>query len=209
MANFKIKVHSVTGVYPAMLGMRYPLNSEDKCDTAINAVEPGPKDLTLLIKLCKAGASHRKAMRMIHVHATVAAPLIWWQHADTYKFIVTNSRSKMHKLGSRLLVPEDFYAHEGIYTKAHLDAIAALNTAVENWKNCPDDSQDKYRLWEEMQGLVPSSYIQDRMYDLNFETILAQWHDRKHHKLRLWQDYFNQLFAQIPHLEDLCRVSDK
>lgn len=98
----KIENISVSGFEGALRGMRNPLNSWHLADSVFteegNLKEIGPKDLGLCLRLIKAGASHRKFLRMIHVQVDVTAPLYWWKDYDTYKVsTVANSCSTMHK----------------------------------------------------------------------------------------------------------------
>ena len=82
----------------AIRGMRNPMNSWDKSDSAFGknleipyaqnnpttmfdkyGVETyiGDNDLDLMKRLVKAGTDHRKFMRMIIVYTTITAPLYW------------------------------------------------------------------------------------------------------------------------------------
>ena len=114
----------------AIRGMRNPMNSWDKSDSAFGrnleipysqnnpttmldkyGVETyiGDKDLDLMTKLVKAGTDHRKFMRMITVFCDITAPLYWWKEFDTYKVgTVANSCSTMHKIQAKRFKREDF-----------------------------------------------------------------------------------------------------
>ena len=130
--SIKIENIQTMGWEGALRGMRNPLNSWDKADSAyasdierndINIVAYGDKlqrydfvigqnDLALCLKLIKAGSEHRKFLRMIHVQMDVIAPLYWWKEADTYKVgTTTNSCSTMHKIAAKEFTLDDF-SHE-------------------------------------------------------------------------------------------------
>lgn len=70
-----------------IMGARNPMNSWEKSDSQYIAPRGGVRlpllysvgsnDRTLMMKLCKAGADHRKFMRMITVYMDITAPLYW------------------------------------------------------------------------------------------------------------------------------------
>ena len=113
-----------------IMGMRNPMNSWDKYDSTVidvpetteiiegvevhhdaeyNQFLIGNNDFNLMKRLCNAGSTDRKFMRMITVYADITAPLYWWSEYDTYKVgTVANSCSKMHKLLSRPFEINDF-----------------------------------------------------------------------------------------------------
>lgn len=108
----KIENTEVMGWEPALRGMRNPMNSWKNSDSYWTHIEDpetlntakfeffiGENDLRLAKKLAKAGAEHRKYMRMINVYCDITAPLYWWKEFDTYKIgTVANSCSTMHKI---------------------------------------------------------------------------------------------------------------
>ena len=74
----------VWGFEHAIRGMRNPMNSWDKSDSYYEPANfcdhdfiIGDEDLTLMQKLCKAGAEHRKYLRQIFVSMDITAPLYW------------------------------------------------------------------------------------------------------------------------------------
>ena len=97
--SIKIENIQTMGWEGALRGMRNPLNSWDKADSAYasdieradtNIAAYGTKlsrydfvigqnDLALCLKLIKAGSEHRKFIRMIHVQMDITAPLYWWK----------------------------------------------------------------------------------------------------------------------------------
>lgn len=127
----KIENTEVMGWEAAIRGMRNPMNSWEKSDSACFSyvdvttsddiargdypkyTKPcmflGDNDLDLMTRLRNAGTDHRKFMRMITVYLDITAPLYWWKEFDTYKVgTVANSCSTMHKIADRELTMEDF-----------------------------------------------------------------------------------------------------
>ena len=96
-----------------LYGMRNSWNSWEDYDTHYEIFSDnliiGENDMNLCKKLCKAGPSHRKFMRMITVIVDMTAPLHWWKQMDTYTSgKVQNSTSTMHTITRKHLSMEDF-----------------------------------------------------------------------------------------------------
>lgn len=104
-------------------GMRNPMNSWDKSDSAWDLIEDpspcnpedwvyikiGPNDLDLMRRLAKSGSDHRKFLRQLPVIMDVTAPRYWWPEMDQYKVgTVTNSCSTMHTIHKKEFVLDDF-----------------------------------------------------------------------------------------------------
>lgn len=133
----KIENVEVVGWEHAIRGMRNPMNSWKKSDSALamsydingyltpdNGYLIGPNDLKLMMKLRNAGTDHRKFMRMIVVYTDITAPLYWWKEFDTYKVgTVVNSCSTMHKIADRGFTLEDFSCEHLMSTTTHTVAI--------------------------------------------------------------------------------------
>ena len=127
----------VYGFEAAIRGMRAPMNSWAKsdsrrcekgvgCDYCANdkwcrmmpqGFKVGENDLDLMQRLYKAGAEHRKYLRMIHVQMDITGPLYWWKEFDTYKVGTTaNSCSTMHKIHAKEFTLNDF-SHEHLISE--------------------------------------------------------------------------------------------
>lgn len=196
----------VFGWHSAIMGMRNPMNSWNKSDSVFYSdfsCKIGQNDLDLMEKLIKAGAEHRKFLRMLHVQMDIEAPLYWWKEFETYKIgTVSNSCSTMHKIHSQEFTVDDF-SHE------HLDrfstevlgwTIKALNGSREDYMK----SKSKDDWWQMIQ-LLPSSYNQLRTVDLDYEVLLNQYFQRKDHKLDEWRIYCEQIKC-FPYLNDFIEV---
>ena len=219
--SIKIENIQTMGWEGALRGMRNPLNSWDKADSAYasdiertdtNIAAYGTKldcydfvigqnDLALCLKLIEAGSEHRKFLRMIHVQMDITAPLYWWKEFDTYKVATTsNSCSTMHRIAVEEFGFEDFsYEHLHWLSKDYLRAIiGALNNCRNEYLNNPADKS----LWWQMIQLLPSSYNQRRTIDMSMETVLNILHQRNHHNLDEWIELCDTMLKQIPYCQE-------
>lgn len=224
----------VFGWNGAIMGMRNPMNSWAKSDSAFYSdfsCQIGQNDLDLMEKLIKAGAEHRKFLRMIHVQMDIEAPLYWWKEFDTYKVgTVANSCSTMHKIAAKEFDVNDF-SHEHIeelegieYNMSYdwlLRTVDTLNyyrkkynAASEKLNRDITDAERKHVLaqqklfWWQMIQLLPSSYNQLRTVDLDYEVLLNQYFQRKDHKLDEWRIYCEQIRC-FPYLDEFIEVLEK
>ncbi len=211
----------VFGWHSAIMGMRNPMNSWAKSDSVFYSdfsCKIGQNDLDLMKKLIKAGAEHRKFLRMIHVQMDIEAPLYWWKEFETYKIgTVSNSCSTMHKIHEKEFTIDDF-SHEHLIVSDsvnHIDMVAWLQEQINvlnEWrrtfldvKNSDVSSETAKRYWWQMIQLLPSSYNQLRTVDLNYEVLLNQYFQRKNHKLDEWRIYCEQIKC-FPYLNDFIEV---
>lgn len=226
--SIKIENIQTMGWKGALRGMRNPLNSWDKADSAyasdIERTDTnlaaysdklsrydfivGQNDLALCLKLIKAGSEHRKFLRMIHVQMDITAPLYWWKEFETYKVGTTsNSCSTMHKIAAKPFELDDF-SHEHLHwlSKNYLQAIIAiLNDCRNEYLNNPADKN----LWWQMIQLLPSSYNQRRTIDMSMETVLNILHQRNHHKLDEWIELCDTMLKQIPYCQEFYSAMKK
>lgn len=181
----KVLRSSTWGFQYAILGMRNPLNSWTRSDSDFSRDVIGPKDIELAKKLIASGTEHRKFLRMIHVQVDLEAPLYWWKEADTYKVgTVANSCSTMHTIhkygfASHMFSTDHIESKEGraLFEKT-IDTLNILRVRYL-------ETKDK-EIWYELIQLLPSSYNQIRTWDLNYETLMSIYRQRKNHKLDEW-----------------------
>ena len=200
----KIEKIKTCGWESSLRGMRNAMNSWHLSDSLYvdGDVVIGPNDMNLCLRLIKAGASHRKFLRMIHVQMDITAPLYWWKDYDTYKVsTVANSCSTMHKLHSRDLTLDDF-AHDQMdecalnLLKINIDSLNSYR------KDFIDSGMKDKQAWYCMIQLLPTSYLQKRTVDLNYETILSIIHDRSNHKLDEFKELCYILLTNLPYLSE-------
>lgn len=147
----------------------------------------GEADMKLCKNLIKAGSPDRKFLRMIHVQANVTAPLYWWKEYDTYKVgTVANSCSTMHTIHKRDLTLDDF-SYEHLIPVA-LDCLNETIKTINTARQFVVDMKLKEDWWQMIQ-LLPSSFNQMRTIDLNYETLLSIYRQRKGHKLDEWREF--------------------
>jgi len=174
----KINKTEVFGFGAAMRGMRNPMNSWNKSDSAMDYINRvfyiGKNDMELAHKLIANGAEHSKFLRFITVYMDIEAPLYFWKEADTYKFMEKNSCSTMHKILSRPLTKSDF-EHESWSTERE-NYLAYLNNLIEE-KQFRKVIQD-----------LPSSYLQKRTIVTNYAELRNIRKQRCHHKLIEWHE---------------------
>jgi len=206
----KISNIEVFGFRNAILGMRYPKNSEHLSDSIIenNNFKIGEKDLKLLLQLSKAGKDHRKVLRMIHVQASVNMPISWWIQYDTYKVGTTaNSRSRMHKMGSTFLTIDDFYFEDNLESRLYFEnLIVLINKQIKIYQDNFGSEKAK-KAWRFIIDILPMSYQQERMIDLNYEILLNIIKARYNEKLSLeWKYFCDSFLNNCPYLNLIYEV---
>lgn len=232
----KIEDVEVMGTRKAIQGMRNAMNSWDKSDSGfyqcgcpevgttycgnygdrcfkgncgtcpMRMYDMGDADMDLAKRLIKAGSSDRKFLRMIHVQANVTAPLYWWKEYDTYKVgTVANSCSTMHTIHKRDLTLDDF-SYEHLIPVA-LDCLNETIKTINTARQFVVDMKLKEDWWQMIQ-LLPSSFNQMRTIDLNYETLLSIYRQRKSHKLDEWRD-FCKWIETLPYMKEFLGLDEQ
>jgi hypothetical protein len=226
-----IQTLEVSGFKGAIHGMRHPMKSENKSDSGVYDTDYngypiftiGAEDLKLCQKLLASGKDDdSKFMRMIHVQCDIFAPLYWWKEMDTYKVsTVANSESTMHTIHRSKLGLEDF-SHEMVlddYTlddqewdpqtyltpmEVQIDTIDMLNHTRDLYLEAckAKDGKKAHSYWYNLIQTLPSSYMQMRTWDANYQTIRRIYFARKGHKLKEWYD-FREWVMSLPYAEEL------
>jgi hypothetical protein len=194
----KIEKVEVYGFRAALRGMRNPMNSWAKSDTAfgeerltrgwddglVRVAEDvciGPKDMELALSLVKAGGAHRKFLRQIAVMWDITIPRAIWQEYDTYKVAtVRNSCSTMHKLGLRDLEPCDIESFDEA-DEEDWHMLRRLNKLAADYR----EEKTAERL-HKLKMRLPEGFLQKATYSFNYETALKMWFDRHNHKMPEW-----------------------
>lgn len=222
----KIECTHVDGWVSAIRGMRNPMNSWGQSDSGYGCGDQlckncdfdyvwcgntgeykiGEKDLTLMMRLVKAGSDHSKFMRMITVTCDITAPLYWWKEFDTYKVgTVRNSCSTMHKIHAKEFTKDDFSYENVLDDVATIDySLGRLNYARSKYL----ESKDK-RYWYSMIQFLPSSYNQKATVQINYAVLRNMYHGRKNHKLDEWSVDFCNWIKTLPHSELITGESNE
>ena len=157
-------------------------------------------DLSLAVRLRKAGSDHRKFLRQIFVSMDITAPMYWWKEFDTYKVgTVANSTSTMHKITSAPFSLSQFSCDK--MDGATLDVMKYVIEKLENLRLRFLETKDK-QIWYDIIQLLPSSYDQMRTCTLNYENLINIYHARKNHKLDEWHILCDHI-RSLPYAEEL------
>lgn len=199
---------SVMNLEGAIRGARNPLNSWNKTDSFYDEAGNyilGENDLSLAMRLCKAGSDHRKFIRQILVSVDITAPLYWWKEFDTYKVAtVANSTSTMHKIHSKPFETSDFSCDH--LTEAGMRALEGLMEYLEECRIKFVETKDK-AYWYDIIQLLPEGYNQKRTITMNYENLLNMYYARRGHKLTEWHTYCDWVMT-LPYTKELFLQED-
>lgn len=199
----QIELIDVAGFWPAIWGMRNPLNShhlrdseppeeaeytmyEDNEGFTYGEWEPprsfrfGSDDHTLAMKLANAGTDHGKFLRQIVVWVDITATQVWWSEADTYRMgVEKNSTSKMHTLMKNKITLDmfDMSAWEGESSWQYediFDQCEELRQAGE---------------FDKLLSILPMSFLQTRTCMISYAALRNIYHARRNHKLKEWHTF--------------------
>ena len=228
----KIEGTKVWGWENALIGMRLPMcnsyeEAKNKCDSVFyndgSLMSVGESDLKVMKNLVaadsgtfgngdsKTGLPNSKFLRMIHVQVCLTAPMYIWKEADTYKVgTVRNSSSTMHKLASTPITMDCFemcdsfsdYGDMGFFDLAELFSFwESLIKKLEYLRNKYNATKDK-RYWKELIRLLPESWLQTSILDLNYAVLRDIYCWRKNHKLTEWHTICEWI-RQLPLAKEL------
>lgn len=198
-----VKNTEVMNFKNAIRGARNPMNSWDRSDSYFDGDGKyilGENDLSLAIRLRKAGSDHRKFLRQIFVSMDITAPMYWWKEFDTYKVgTVANSTSTMHKITSAPFSLSQFSCDK--MDGPTLEVMKYIITELEKLRLRFIETKDK-QIWYDIIQLLPSSYDQMRTCTLNYENLINIYHARKNHKLDEWHVLCDHI-RSLPYAEEL------
>jgi len=199
----KIEHLETFGWQAALRGMRNPMESWNLSDSnyrnEVGLIRIGSNDNKLCNTLIKAGASHRKFLRMIHIQCDITACLKFWDEFATYEFTVCNSTSQMHKLGSRKLTKEDFSYISAVQLKEVNDNIDRYHES---------EGEEKKIVWRKMTDSIPQSFLYTRTVDFNYETFFAMYKWRKNHKMSEWVEFCDILRKKLHYVDQWLKIME-
>lgn len=211
----KFELIEVAGLKGSLLGLRLPMckdleEADTKSDSRVSGggvfeekITVGESDKKLCRTLINAdsgekasghGQPNSKFLRMIHAQICVTAPLYWWKEADTYKVGTTsNSTSTMHRLANYPITKDCFemddYSNVGKDLPVSSDVMwSTIIATCEHFRQKYNVTKDK-RYWKELIRLLPESWLQTRMLDVDYQTLRNIYFWRKNHKLTEWHSF--------------------
>lgn len=168
--------------------------------------------------LCKREGGENKFLRQISVWLDVSAPLYWWKQADQYKVgTVTQSESTMHTLMKCPVTEAMFETDSVTDTEGHylcsiiIPELEELRQKyVEMTENAPKGmlphelreyykDRDKYK--KDLIALLPQSFIQRRIWSLNYAVLRNIRAHRSDHFLKEWWFFCKTIPTIVDHPE--------
>jgi len=137
------------------------------------------------LKLAKKGGGHNKFLESIILWLDVEAPRYWWQQADTYRLSSKQSGSTMHTLMRRTLSETDFQG----------DIEPIILNILNDWISVKD--------FDSVKRHLPESFLQRRVWRIDYKSMQNLIQQRQTHKLREWQFFIKCVLDQCQHKEFL------
>lgn len=208
----RIEIHEIQGFWPAIWGMRNPMQSHDRMDSeppeeadfAIHEDEDGfangewepptsfrfgSDDHSLAMKLANAGTDHGKFLRQIVVWVDITATQTWWSEFDTYRMgVEKNSESKMHTLMNEEITPSMF------------DFSALPNSVFGSYLAGICEGYRKIGEFEALLQVLPMSFLQKRTCMISYAALRNIYHARRNHKLKEWHTFCDWI-ERLPYSE--------
>lgn len=213
----KAELIEVSGIKGALLGMRLPMckdleEAKEKYGKGFSADDISEDNKRLCKQLINAdtkqgfGQPNGKFLRMIHAQICITAPLYFWKEFSTYKIGTTsNSTSTMHKIASYPITRECFEMGDFNPIIDNFKLDVTWDTMVyyyEQLRQAYNETKDN-RYWKELIRLLPDSWLQTRMIDLDYQTMRNIYHWRKNHKLSEWQWLCTWIKENLPYADIL------
>jgi len=222
MTKIEIKDISVTGWRCAIEGLRLSRKSNYLSDTEYFnvsdlylhpmfsyegyhfnncdiGVKIGEKDLKLIKNLIEKGSEHRKFLRLLHIQAFARFPLYVWMQYATYKVATTElSESATYTLFKNEFNDDDFLIENESEKEK---TVKQFNDFRDRYRNAKTKEM-RTNIYTIARQLLPSGYMQGRIIDLNYETMLNIYHQRKNHKHKEWIDFLEIMRKELPYFEE-------
>jgi hypothetical protein len=183
----KIKIIEEAGYLPALLGMglSFGATSSFNLEQLSNSGRLKTQLKERADKLFDKGLGHNKFLESIVVWLDVTAPLYWWKEADTYRLSTKQSESTIHSLMKKEINKDMF---EG---KINISNLITLEVFRED-KN-----------FDSLNKNLPHSFLQRRIWCMNYMCLRNIIQQRKNHKLDEWKLFCKEILEQAEHSEFL------
>jgi hypothetical protein len=189
----KAYVDSVCGFSDALRAMRLSFGSESNQESLVKSQgwSIHEDNHALLLKLIKAGDSHAKVTRMIQVWLDLTLPRYLWAEFDQYRVGTTSmSESTVHTLLKEL--------KKGIVSIDRFEYTENTEYNIRAYIVLLREAMIDGATIEEIKQLLPESFLQRRIVNLNYQTLRHIYFDRRNHRLESWHILLNSILEQIP-----------
>lgn len=182
------------GLAESLIRSGYPMQTVINEDMQGFVAQHGITDTMLKrgIKLgnTKGGSGHDCFLKGIIVQADFHASQYWWQQAQRYHwFDIVSSQSKMHRL-----------------TEMDLEDLpGSINeAALVNAKNYIWMYKSGQRSLEEALDNIPMGFEYTAGVSTNYLQLKTMYHQRKNHRLTMWNKVFVEFCEGLPYFNELC-----
>lgn len=176
----KIEIINESGYWEALLGLSLSYNRQ-----VIEMVKVSQG-------LYNKDGGHNKFLESIKVWIDVDAPRYLWSECDTYRLSTKQSESTMHTALKKELTKEDFEDFD-----IPKDYLAYLNILI------------KAGDLKTLKKALPESYIQRRIWCMDYKCLRNILWQRYNHKLDEWPFFCNSILNQIEHKEYFKDIMEK
>ena len=139
----------------------------------------------------KGGSGHDNFLKGIIVQADFHAPQYWWQQAQRYHwFDIVSSQSKMHRITEMDLydccggnVDNDIVNESTGYIDSYKAGQCKLEAVLDN---------------------LPMGFEYTAGVSTNYLQLKTMYHQRKTHRLTMWNKVFVEFCESLPYFNELC-----
>lgn len=135
-----------------------------------------------------------KFLESIYLWLDVRGTRTWWVQADTYRISTKQSESTMHTIHKRPLEMSDFEFSN--YNRDHLRLTINYINSIRI-----DNSLSKIEKVKMIKEVLPESFLQRKIWVINYRTLQNIVVQREHHALDSWREFIEQIKNQIEHPE--------
>jgi hypothetical protein len=184
----KVKILKEDGFDIALfgLGLSYGITSEIEIEKFLNSERLKFQLKETANKLFNKEGGHNKFLESVQLWVDVTAPLFWWKEADTYRLSTKQSSSTMHTLMKKEITQDMF---ENKCLKENVRVF------LEDLRIIKD--------FESLNNYLPQSFLQRRIWCMNYKCLRNILLQRKSHKLKEWKYFCKEILEQSEHSEFL------